>query len=483
MTQQVINVGTVANDGTGDPLRTAFIKVNANFAEIYSLIPTDVSGNPIPMAPLNSPHFTGDPQVPTPPAGDADQSVANTAWVSQYFAKLDSPHFTGDPQSATNPPIADNDQSLATTSWVKSLLTDPDLSGFAPILNPVFKGDPKAPTPTAGDNDTSIATTAFVKAAIDAAAGSGGGGGGGPTVVSPQGLPQGRLTLQTGVPVMTSTTSGVTGIFYAPYNGNRVPIFDGTSIVMTGFNELTTTTVDFTKNPSPIGPNKINDWFVWNDAGTLRICHGPDWTDNTTRSAILIRIAGLLFNNVAITNGPAAQRGTYVGTTLSNALSQLDWIYGAVGVPPIAGFFGVWNMYNRVSVSSFLGDTTSGWTYASSAIREIRGNTTAIMTFVSGMPEDTFTGTHFGAAMAPGPGQGLLTIGVGYDRTDQFSGTGNICPDWNNFGSAVGRYSSSALGRHFFAACEGGSSPSLPQTASSTGFNGQQCGLYFDGRF
>jgi hypothetical protein len=38
MTQQVINVGTVANDGTGDPLRTAFIKVNANFAEVYGII-------------------------------------------------------------------------------------------------------------------------------------------------------------------------------------------------------------------------------------------------------------------------------------------------------------------------------------------------------------------------------------------------------------------------------------------------------------
>lgn len=36
MTQQTINVGTVANDGTGDPLRTAFQKTNANFTELYS---------------------------------------------------------------------------------------------------------------------------------------------------------------------------------------------------------------------------------------------------------------------------------------------------------------------------------------------------------------------------------------------------------------------------------------------------------------
>jgi hypothetical protein len=38
MTQQVIAVGTVGNDGTGDPLRTAFSKANANFAELYSRV-------------------------------------------------------------------------------------------------------------------------------------------------------------------------------------------------------------------------------------------------------------------------------------------------------------------------------------------------------------------------------------------------------------------------------------------------------------
>jgi hypothetical protein len=36
MALEVINVGTVANDGTGDPLRTAYIKCNNNFATIYS---------------------------------------------------------------------------------------------------------------------------------------------------------------------------------------------------------------------------------------------------------------------------------------------------------------------------------------------------------------------------------------------------------------------------------------------------------------
>lgn len=40
MAFQSINVGTVANDGTGDPLRTAFSKVNGNFTDAQTQINT-----------------------------------------------------------------------------------------------------------------------------------------------------------------------------------------------------------------------------------------------------------------------------------------------------------------------------------------------------------------------------------------------------------------------------------------------------------
>ena len=36
MARQTINIGTNANDGTGDPLRTAFDKINDNFSELYA---------------------------------------------------------------------------------------------------------------------------------------------------------------------------------------------------------------------------------------------------------------------------------------------------------------------------------------------------------------------------------------------------------------------------------------------------------------
>jgi hypothetical protein len=41
MIKKIVNVGTVANDGTGDKLRNAFIKINDNFDEVYE----EVEGN------------------------------------------------------------------------------------------------------------------------------------------------------------------------------------------------------------------------------------------------------------------------------------------------------------------------------------------------------------------------------------------------------------------------------------------------------
>jgi len=37
MAQQSINIGAAANDGSGDPLRTAFDKINDNFSELYTV--------------------------------------------------------------------------------------------------------------------------------------------------------------------------------------------------------------------------------------------------------------------------------------------------------------------------------------------------------------------------------------------------------------------------------------------------------------
>lgn len=40
MAKQIVNIGTSPNQGNGDPLRTAFTKINENFTELYNLVDT-----------------------------------------------------------------------------------------------------------------------------------------------------------------------------------------------------------------------------------------------------------------------------------------------------------------------------------------------------------------------------------------------------------------------------------------------------------
>jgi hypothetical protein len=151
-----------------------------------------------PVAPISSPAFTGTPTAPTASPGANSSQIATTAFVKNqgYIssgdipppsstvpgvdsgtgtigtqttyargdhahpidtsrAPLANPVFTGDPQAPT-PATADNDTSIATTAFVKN-------QSYAPLANPVFTGDPQAPTPLNADNDTSVATTAYVK--------------------------------------------------------------------------------------------------------------------------------------------------------------------------------------------------------------------------------------------------------------------------------------------------------------------------------
>jgi len=54
MAQETINVGTTANDGTGDGLRDAFVKVNDNFDEVYSNISTKAPKGDITSAGLTT---------------------------------------------------------------------------------------------------------------------------------------------------------------------------------------------------------------------------------------------------------------------------------------------------------------------------------------------------------------------------------------------------------------------------------------------
>lgn len=265
--------------------------------------------------------------------------------------------------------------------------------------------------------------------------------------------PQGRLTLQSGVPVMTTSQAARTTVYYTPYLGNQVPIYDGAGMAAIMFGELSASTTDTSKSPAAIGASKINDWFVWNDAGTLRLSHGPDWSSATARSAgtALAMTCGILLNAMAIANGPAALRGSYVGTTLSDASGALNWIAGGSAAGGSAGVFAVWNAYNRKPFASTIRDSTVSWTYAG-GFRPANNSAAMRVTLVQGLSEDTVTARYV-MFHTNGPSS-AGHAGIGFDLTTSNAGSGGEIP-----ASASGNVTASAstvfgIGAHFVAAIE-----------------------------
>lgn len=234
-------------------------------------------------------------------------------------------------------------------------------------------------------------------------------------------FPQGRLTLATNTPIMSSAQTAKTTIYYTPYIGGTIPLYDGASFIDTPFTELSVATTDTSKNPAAIGASKVNDWFVWNDAGTIRLSHGPDWTSDTARSAGtgLTRVNGILLNDTAITNGPGAQRGTYVGTTRSNSSSLLNFTLGGSSAGGTEALLNVWNMYNRVIVGAHVTDNTASWNYSTNTTRPINNSTGNRVSFVCGLAEDPVQ-VSLNARGASNVNSGQLVTGFQLDGTTVF---------------------------------------------------------------
>ncbi len=270
--------------------------------------------------------------------------------------------------------------------------------------------------------------------------------------------PQGRLTLTSGTPVMTTSVTGATTVYYTPYAGNMVPIYDGTNMVPTAFAEVSQATTDTTKSPAAVAANSCYDEFAWVDSGTNRVTRGPAWTNVTTRSAgtALTLVNGIFLNSVSITNGPAASRGTYVGTICSNGSSTIDYIFGAAASGGTAAVFNVWNAYNRVAVSTTISDTTTNWNYTTTlnTWRAADSSNTARATFVRGLNEDSV----YAAYNAQANSISTLTncaVGVGVDSTSTVTGNPTYNQTTNAAQPLLATYTGApGIGQHFVQSIE-----------------------------
>ena len=176
---------------------------------------------------------------------------------------------------------------------------------------------------------------------------------------------EGRLTLTTGVPVTTSDVTAAETLYFTPYKGNRIALYDGTNWLMRSFTELSIDVPDATN---------CYDVFAYDNSGTVAL-ELLAWTNETTRATALVAQNGVLCKTGALTR---RYLGTFYCTTAGNG--QIE--------DSLANRY-LWNYYNRVARPMRV--TIQGatpWTYTTATIRQANNNTGNQLNFCIGVAED-----------------------------------------------------------------------------------------------
>ena len=220
MARQVINIGSSANDGTGDPLRTAFDKINDNFVELYG---GDNDINTL-DANLNTNNFAITTGVTN---GDVTITPNGTGAI-----KLGAMKFVGTTMSSddsTQITIAENIQTTGTinVAGAATLSTSLALSSGATVTT-ILDED------AMGSNSaTALATQQSIKAYVD-------------SQVTAQDLDfacDDSTTLSIDLDSESLQFSGGTGITTAGTSNTVTIAIDGTVATLTGSQTLTNKTL------------------------------------------------------------------------------------------------------------------------------------------------------------------------------------------------------------------------------------------------
>lgn len=135
--------------------------------------------------------------------------------------------------------------------------------------------------------------------------------------------PGGRLTLSSATPVMTTSVLGAATIYYVPYCGGQVPLWNGSAFVATPFSQISQVLSDTTRSPAAAVENALYDLFVWNNAGVPTLSRGPLWSQTTAvtmtiASPCVVTWGGNSFTDnqpIVFTTTGALPTGLTAGTT------------------------------------------------------------------------------------------------------------------------------------------------------------------------
>ncbi len=259
--------------------------------------------------------------------------------------------------------------------------------------------------------------------------------------------PQGRLTLLTNTPRMTTTQANIATLRYDCYQGNSVPYYNGTQDIIDTIAscEVTDAMVSAASAGQIVSGNVYDLWWV--HGGANRICAamsastggGGGWSSDTAGSntargtgytQLDITSRSYITNKNAITNcfnaatnyGPVtANQATYLATFYATANGQTSFILGASASGGTAGLIGVWNYYGRVTLVNSVVDIGASYTYTTATTRQARASAGNQVQIVIGVAEDDVTASTNGRMLAAAANSALPTSGVGVDSLITFA--------------------------------------------------------------
>jgi hypothetical protein len=283
--------------------------------------------------------------------------------------------------------------------------------------------------------------------------------------------PQGRLTPTSATPVITTGITSGTAVYYTPYAGNLIPIYNGATMTPTEFSELTLTLV------SAHSANTLYDVFVFSNSGVLTLVTGPAWNTSTAGSGArgtgasttqITRIKGLWVNAVQMTARNGSTTYT-VGANLATYVGSLS-IDGSAGQITCHTAWGqsrrwaVWNCYNRESIKLKAGDSTASWSYNTGTFRASNGSSANSISVFCGLAEEPIK-LQFDQGVSA---SGTVQLGIGVNSTTVASG---FAPTYGAVASAItaSYLSVPRLGANTFTCLEfvGGSASTMNGTETS----------------
>jgi hypothetical protein len=200
--------------------------------------------------------------------------------------------------------------------------------------------------------------------------------------------PKGRLTLTSNTPVMIADVVNSSNVYFTPYKGKSLDIFDGNSWKPYTFSELHLI-LDATNHV--IG--NIYDIYTFKDSGVIKIGAGPAWANSVAGSSSRGTGAGTteidksqglwtnsnqinLINNSVVYSNVAVNTALYVGSlyTTYNAAASMQFNPGAASGGSNS-YLALYNPYNKVSISSYSSESAGGFTTTNATPEPLNGST------------------------------------------------------------------------------------------------------------